>query len=553
MTLKSLLLVYSGIDMSRKFSELTRSEQIHFNSLVDFMRETWNEDVRNKLKVVQKFHLDLNDPVVIDFLTGVYVPPPPPPTPVQDDIPPPPKPLPPHENPDRIDPPFPIADLFKRTEMTQEPSLPAVTTTTKLVEETKNREMTYANSQELIVIQNRLLHAISNLTLNERRLILFLSPIVRKQIEKNPTNRVFYILAQEFADEYKLKGKSFYSELEKVADSILDRNFFFWYKTQNGKAKKGVNWVSECDYIENEAKIKVRLDNTVIEMLTVFDKTTGNFWTQYQKEWIINLGAYGIIMLEMVLSSMENKGYYTIEHLREKFDCVETYKKFSDFKLYVINKAIKEIHKHTPIKIEYEQHKTGRAVTGLTFSYINTSEQTKKIHDKTKNNDKPQNPNPFVNFKMTPKQLAVFGAKVAKKLDKDIELVIDEISNVHLQGQYVECLKTLDFIPSEWYTDDEIKDHPTAEQIKQAKADEKARAKAEKEQKQQQLKQDFKKLVSYADIFVQANLNKVSTTGIEQLYLKNKNYTGIVQVWEHHLLDERERKRFALVDEILAR
>ena len=105
--------------MSRKFSELTRSEQIHFNSLVDFMRETWNEDVRNKLKVVQKFHLDLNDPVVFDFLTGVYVPPPPPSTPVQDDIPPPPKPLPPHENPDRIDPPFPIADLFERKEMMQ--------------------------------------------------------------------------------------------------------------------------------------------------------------------------------------------------------------------------------------------------------------------------------------------------------------------------------------------------------------------------------------------------------------------------------------------------
>ena len=195
--------------MSRKFSELTRSEQIHFNSLVDFMRETWNEDVRNKLKVVQKFHLDLNDPVVIDFLTGVYVPPPPPSTPVQDDIPPPPKPLPPHENPDRIDPPFPIADLFKRTEMTQEPSLPAVASPTQF-EKTKQKEITYANSEDLIVIQNRLLHAISNLTLNERRLILFLSPIVRKRIEKNPTNRVFYILAQEFADEYKLKENFFF-------------------------------------------------------------------------------------------------------------------------------------------------------------------------------------------------------------------------------------------------------------------------------------------------------------------------------------------------------
>lgn len=39
----------------------------------------------------------------------------------------------------------------------------------------------------------------------------------------------------------------------------------------------------------------------------------------------------------------------------------------------MIDRAIKEIHKHTPIKIEYEQHKTGKKVTALTFSYINTS------------------------------------------------------------------------------------------------------------------------------------------------------------------------------------
>lgn len=156
------------------------------------------------------------------------------------------------------------------------------------------------------------------------------------------------------------------------------------------RQKKGVSWVSECDYIENEAKIKVKLDDTVIEMLTVFDKTTGNFWTQYQKEWIINLGTYGIIMLELVLSSFDNsfekdkKGKYSIEHLREKFDCIETYPRFSDFKLYVIEKSIKEIHKHTPIRISYQVHKFGRSVQGVSFSYIDTSEPVKNVQDKTK-------------------------------------------------------------------------------------------------------------------------------------------------------------------------
>ncbi|UYZ90976.1 replication initiation protein (plasmid) [Moraxella bovis] len=541
--------------MTRKFSELTPSEQLRFNSLVSFMSETWNERIEVKLDIVQRFNLDIGDSVVMDFLTGVYVPPAPPPMPVKDDIPPPPKPRPPHENPDRLDPPIPIADFFKEQTMTaQEPSLPVVAPVNQ-AQKIKKREMTYANSEDLIIIQNRLLHAISHLTLNERRLILFLSPIVRKRIEKEPNNRVFYVLAQEFADEYKLKGKYLYSELAKIADSILDKHFFFWYATSNGRAKKGVNWVSECDYIENEGMIKIRLDNTVIEMLTVFDKATGHFWTQYQKEWIINLGAYGIIMLEMILSSKENKGHYTAEHLREKFNCVDTYPRFSDFKLYVIDKSIKEVHKHTPIRIEYQQHKAGRIVTGLTFSYIDTS--IKSVKDKTKNSDdKPKENNPFVNFKMTPKQLAVFGAKIAKKIDKDIEIVIDEISNVYLQAQYVEYLKLLDFVPSDWYTQDEIKDHPTAEQIAQAKKKAKQETKRQEELEQAQLKaqlrQDYETLLANAEEFVLANQKRIGI-GIEKMYFEKGDYQGVIRIWERYLLSERDRKGFALLDEILSR
>lgn len=500
--------------MTKKFLELTASEQNRFTDLVNFMS---NEDIGVKINIIQRFNLDIKDPVVLDFLTGVYA-------------------------------------STPQLAAANEQSLPLTTTgIAKPVETTKKREMTYANSEDLIVIQNRLLHAISHLTLNERRLILFLSPIVRKQIEKSPSNRTFYVLASDFAHEYRLKGKSVYYELEKTADSIVERAFFFWYKTKNGKAKKGVSWVSECDYIENEGKLKVKLDDTIIEMLTVFDKTTGNFWTQYQKEWIINLGAYGIIMLEMVLSSLENKGYYTVEHLREKFNCVENYYVFGDFKRYVINKAIKEIHKHTPIKISYETHKTGRAVTGLTFSYIDTS--AKPITDQTnqdQNNDQPKEQNPFINFKMTQKQLSLFASKIKKASGQDVEEIIAELSNVHLQSKHIDFLKVLDYVPSDWYSDDEIKNHLTTKQISQAQADKKAQAKVQEQQKQEQFRADMNKLVAHAEAFVKANLNKVAKTGIERIYLQQENYVGIVRAWERHLLDEKTRKHFAMLDEILA-
>ena len=555
--------------MYRKFSELSQSEQLHFNSLVTFMKETWNERIEVKLDIVKRFNLDIGDPIVMDFLTGVYVPPAPTPMSVRDDLPPPPKPQPRHENPDRIDPPIPIADIFKELTPsvldTQAPDVaPAEPTLTAEIEKPKKREMTYANSEDLIVVQNRLLHAISHLTLNERRLILFLSPIIRKQLSSNPNNKTFIIRVEDFMEEYGLKGGSCYSELEKTTISIQKKIIEFWNYDNNGKVKSTVRigWVTKGEYFKNNGSIALQFHDDVIEMLTVFDKSTGNFWSQYQKEWVVNLGTYGIVMLELVLSSFElnlienkesTKGYYTVEHLREKFDCIDDYPRFSNFKRYVIDKAIEEIHKNTPIQVFYKVNKIGRTVKGLSFSYIDTSIESLQDdckHDKS--NNKTKEKNPFVNFKMSQKQLSLFATKIKKASGQDVVEIIAELSNVHLQTKHIDFLKVLDFVPSAWYSAEEAKKHPTAEQIAKAKADEKARAKAEKEQKQQQLKQDFKKLVSYADIFVQANLDKVSTTGIEQLYLKNKDYTGIVQVWEHHLLDERERKRFALVDEILA-
>ncbi|MER8149629.1 hypothetical protein ABS241_19760, partial [Acinetobacter baumannii] len=61
-------------------------------------------------------------------------------------------------------------------------------------------------SDKWLVMQNRLLNAISDLDLNERRLIMFLSPLVRKHVESDPDarKRMFTVNALEFAHEYNL-------------------------------------------------------------------------------------------------------------------------------------------------------------------------------------------------------------------------------------------------------------------------------------------------------------------------------------------------------------
>ena len=261
-------------------------------------------------------------------------------------------------------------------------------------------------SEKWFVIQNRLLNAITDLELNERRLIMFLSPVVRKAVDADPTQRIFTVAVKDFANEYGIKGKYLYEELETIADSILEKVFFFWYDYKGNQAKKGVSWVSECDYIENEGLVRVKLDDTVIEMLTVFDKA--NPFTKYERKMIVNLGSYGVILFELIASCMHQQHKqkaYTIEYLRAKFNCVDTYLVLADFKRYVIDKAIKDIEAHTPYRISYTQNKKGRVIHEIVFSFQDTRE--KSLNGKGKNKGLERDPNTadmFTNY--TDKQLA---------------------------------------------------------------------------------------------------------------------------------------------------
>jgi plasmid replication initiation protein len=204
---------------------------------------------------------------------------------------------------------------------------------------------------------------------------MFLSPVVRKAVDNDPTQRTFTVRVSDFAKEYGIKGKYLYKELETIADTILEKVFFFWYDYKGNQAKKGVSWVSECDYIEHEGLVRVKLDDTVIEMLTVFD--TENPFTKYEQKQIINLGSYGVVLFELIASCMHQQHKqkaYTVEYLRAKFNCVDSYPVLTDFKRYVLDKAIKDIEIHTPYRISYTQNKKGRFIYEIVFSFKDLKE-----------------------------------------------------------------------------------------------------------------------------------------------------------------------------------
>lgn len=237
----------------------------------------------------------------------------------------------------------------------------------------------YIYGQNWIVLQNRLLHAISDLTLNERRLVLFLSPLVRADVEQFPdkAERVFTVRTHDFAEQYNLKPSNLYKALEDTSVSILKKAFFFWDfredKQQKG-VKAGSSWVDYCTYHPGEGYIEIVLASRVVEMLTVFDRN--NPYTKYYRDWIVKLGIYGMVLFELIVSADfgdKKTVTYTLNYLRKKFDCEDKYPTYFEFKRNVLTAAIKEIHKHTPYRIEFKQIREGRSVTQLEFTFTNTA------------------------------------------------------------------------------------------------------------------------------------------------------------------------------------
>ena len=258
------------------------------------------------------------------------------------------------------------------------------------------------------VIQNRLLNAISDLDLNERRLIMFLSPLVRKVVDIDPDQRTFVVRVKDFLAEYGIKSGKYYDELANICGSLTNKSYEFWdfYQNQSIKSRIQVSWFTKAVYQNKQGEVHIDLHNDVVEMLTVFDKE--NPFTKYERKMIVNLGSYGVILFELILSCMHQQykqKAYTVEYLRAKFNCVDRYPILTDFKRYVLDKAIDDIETNTPYRISYTQNKKGRVIHEIVFSFQDTRE--KSLNGKGKNKGLERDPNTadmFTNY--TDKQLA---------------------------------------------------------------------------------------------------------------------------------------------------
>lgn len=264
-------------------------------------------------------------------------------------------------------------------------------------------------SKDHAVFQNRIIDLYKSMSLDEKRLLVLLSPLVRTTKVKEGES--VFLSAEEYARECGISLTRAYEGLSDASERLVRR--YFSYTTEDGK-KTVANWILRSTY--DEGGVDVFFTNEVLTMLQVFDKL--NPYTRYKKEIILKLK--GDYAFEIYHIAKQNEGLgktdIPLEDLKANLDVPKSYHDLSNLKKRVLDPSCDEISKNTDIKLSYKTVKRGRSVVAIRFIIENKTPKKKAAAKVRQNNQ--QDPNtPDLFTKLTPLELNMF----AKKLAVDVQ------------------------------------------------------------------------------------------------------------------------------------
>lgn len=257
-----------------------------------------------------------------------------------------------------------------------------------------------------------------NLTVKEHQILM----VIMQQIHMDDDDfKIYEFSIRDFCSYVGIKknGKS-YSNIKNAIKKLSDKSF--WISNSDG-SEVLVRWMSKIQIEIGKGIIKIRLDEDLKPYLI---KLKGLF-TQYNGLYFYSMKVNTSPRLYELLKSYQFKQSkfivkITICELRNIFDLVDKYLIWTDFKRYVIDRAIEEINNITDLNVTYETERKGRNVNSINF-YVNLKESFEiaqtinKILARTPKEliEEDINQN-FVDYK--PKDLSIFETDFAKNLWK---------------------------------------------------------------------------------------------------------------------------------------
>jgi plasmid replication initiation protein len=286
---------------------------------------------------------------------------------------------------------------------------------------------------ELVVKDNALIQASYTLDLAEQRLILLAIIEARNSGQGIAHDSLLRIHASSYAEQFGVNDKTAYTVVKDASKGLFDRYVTYHDKNpKNGKDRSfNCRWVDKIGVEPDSGIVYMRFTPDVVPLITRLE----SHFTSYEIDKVANLSSSYAIRLYELCVAWRDQGFtqrYKIDDLRSKLGVEpEKYKEMYNFKIRVIDLAIKQINKHTDITVKYEQHKLGRKITAMSFTF-----KVKKAPEPITSDDT------FI--KITADQLGTFSKKLAALPEVGSNFAPSGISEAYFVAMIADDLKDSD-------------------------------------------------------------------------------------------------------------
>lgn len=216
-------------------------------------------------------------------------------------------------------------------------------------------------NNELVIQHNNLVEANYRLSLQEKRLMLFLM----SQIKKDDNSFVnIEISINELSNIMELDKKNMYRDMAKVTKNMIGRVLSIRNLDENSLLQ--VPWIASAKYSYGDGIIKFRISEELAPyLLKLKDKFTVIRISDLMKFKSI----YAIRIYEL-LKQYESIGYRKIDLEQLRLSCgipENRLKLIADFRRKVLEIAKREINEKSDILIEFDFVKRSRKCVGIEF------------------------------------------------------------------------------------------------------------------------------------------------------------------------------------------
>lgn len=252
-----------------------------------------------------------------------------------------------------------------------------------------NKEYSVVQANELVRSRQ------DDLTLLEAKIIR----LAITQVLKNDTDfRTYSCYITDLAEFLGISKDNIYRDMKDLSLSLMKKSIFIrdYSKMKNGKPNyKIFHWVDSIEY--KDGRITFRLSESLKPYLLGLDE----LFTKYSYEAIIALPTTNSIRLYELLASWQmqqikkapktnytkipiddNEFIFSMDYLREYFNCSDKYPNASDFIIKVIDKSVKFINENTLMRVSYRKHKQGRSITYIIFKLNDWGELPQEVKEK---------------------------------------------------------------------------------------------------------------------------------------------------------------------------